>query len=141
MGCISWFGPGTVTAVDGNINAIKYQDILEDHLWPVIVQHFPQGGIFFKMIMPESLRKIECRLRNSKSYPVTHLACPITRSQYNRKLMAFNKKKTTCKEKQHKFIERIISRNSKNNTAVCAKFIHLHSLKNNAGDQIKRTSN
>ena len=38
-GCISWFGPGTVTAVNGNINAIKYQDILEDHLWPVIAQH------------------------------------------------------------------------------------------------------
>ena len=49
-GCISWFGPGllTVTAVDGNINAIKYQDFLEDHLWPVIAQHFPQGGYIFQ---------------------------------------------------------------------------------------------
>ena len=47
-GCISWFGPGTVTAVNGNINAIKYQDILEDHLWPVIAQHFPQGGYIFQ---------------------------------------------------------------------------------------------
>ena len=43
-GCISWFVPGTVTAVNGNINLIKYQDILEDHLWRVIAQHFPQGG-------------------------------------------------------------------------------------------------
>ena len=49
-GCISWFGPGlrTVTAVDGNINAIKYQDILEDNLWPFIAQHFPQGGYIFQ---------------------------------------------------------------------------------------------
>ena len=47
-GCISWFGPGTVTAEDGNINAIKYQDILEDHLWPVIAQHFPQAGYIFQ---------------------------------------------------------------------------------------------
>ena len=42
-GCISWFGPSTVTAVDGNINAIKYQDILKDHLWPV----FAQWGVYF----------------------------------------------------------------------------------------------
>ena len=35
-GCISWFGSGTVTAVSGNIKSIKYQDILEDHLWPVV---------------------------------------------------------------------------------------------------------
>ena len=48
MGVHFWFGPGTVTAVDGNINAIKYQDILEDHLWPVIAQHFPQGGFIFQ---------------------------------------------------------------------------------------------
>ena len=46
--CISWFGPGTVTAVHGNINAIKYQDILEDHLWPVIAQNFSQGGYIFQ---------------------------------------------------------------------------------------------
>ena len=66
MGCISWFGPGAVTAVNGNINAIKYQNILEDNLWPVIVQHFPQGGIFFKMIMLQSTVKIDCRLQNLK---------------------------------------------------------------------------
>ena len=47
-GYISWFGPGTVTAVDGNINAIKYQDILEDHLWPVNAQYFPQGRYIFQ---------------------------------------------------------------------------------------------
>ena len=47
-GCISWFGTGTVTAVDGHINAIKYQDILEDHLLPVMDQHFPQGGYIFQ---------------------------------------------------------------------------------------------
>ena len=47
-GCISWFGPGTVTAVNGNINAIKYEDILEDNLWPVVAQHFPQGGYIFQ---------------------------------------------------------------------------------------------
>ena len=68
---------------------------------------------FFKMIMLLSTAQDRLSLQNSKPYPVTQLACPITRSQYNRKLMAFNKKKTTSKEKQHKFIERIISRNSK----------------------------
>ena len=56
-GCISWFGPGlrTVTAVDGNINAIKYQDFLEDHLCngQLLLNIFLKGGIFFKMIMPQ----------------------------------------------------------------------------------------
>ena len=46
---------GTVTAVNGNINAIKYQDIQENHLWPVVAQYFPLGGLhFFKMIMLQS---------------------------------------------------------------------------------------
>jgi hypothetical protein len=53
-GCISWFGPDTITAVDGNIDAIKYQDILEGQLWPVVAQHFPQGATFFKTTMPQS---------------------------------------------------------------------------------------
>lgn len=39
--CISWHGVGTITAVNGNINAEKYQQILNDNLWPVIAQHFP----------------------------------------------------------------------------------------------------
>ena len=32
---------GTITAVEGNINSQKYQQILDDNLWPVIAQHFP----------------------------------------------------------------------------------------------------
>ena len=47
-GCISWFGCGTVTAVNGNINAVQYQDIIEYHLWPVVAKHFPQGGYIFQ---------------------------------------------------------------------------------------------
>ena len=47
-GCISWFRPGTVKAVNGNINAIKYQDILEDHLRPVDAQHLHQEGYIFQ---------------------------------------------------------------------------------------------
>ena len=26
--------------VDGNINAVKYRDILDNHLWPVLARHF-----------------------------------------------------------------------------------------------------
>lgn len=47
-GCISWNGVGTITPVNGNINAEKYQDILEENLWPVIARHFPRGGYFFQ---------------------------------------------------------------------------------------------
>ena len=39
-GCITWFGVGTIWKVDRNINAIKYKNILEDNLWPVLARHF-----------------------------------------------------------------------------------------------------
>jgi hypothetical protein len=31
---------GTLCKVDGNINAVKYRDILDNHLWPVLARHF-----------------------------------------------------------------------------------------------------
>ena len=42
-GCITWHAVGTITAVEGNINAQKYQQILDDNLWPVITQHFTKN--------------------------------------------------------------------------------------------------
>lgn len=47
-GCICWEGVGTMTPIEGNINAAKYQDILEENLWPVLARHFPQNGYFFQ---------------------------------------------------------------------------------------------
>ena len=48
-GCITWHGVGTITAVDqGNINAQKYQQILDDNLWPVIAQHFQNDQYIFQ---------------------------------------------------------------------------------------------
>ena len=76
-GCISWFGPGTITAVDGNINAIKHQDILEDHLWSVVAQHFPQGGYIFQdhnAPVHRARSTVTC-IQNPKLHPVTYLAC------------------------------------------------------------------
>lgn len=39
-GCITWYGVGTICKVDGNINAVKYREILDNHLWPVLARHF-----------------------------------------------------------------------------------------------------
>ena len=47
-GCICWNAVGTLTKVDGNINAAKYQNIFDDNLWPVIAHHFPQNGYYFQ---------------------------------------------------------------------------------------------
>ena len=41
-GCISHYGEGKITTVNGTINRHKYIDILEDNLWPVIGRHFPE---------------------------------------------------------------------------------------------------
>ena len=45
-GCICWEGVGTMAPVEGNINFLKYQDILEENLWPVLARHFPRNGYF-----------------------------------------------------------------------------------------------
>jgi len=47
-GCITFSGVGTVDFVEGNINAERYTDILEDNLWPVIVRHFPENNCIFQ---------------------------------------------------------------------------------------------
>lgn len=39
-GCISYFGVGTLTQVDGNINSEKYISVLDANLWPVVARHF-----------------------------------------------------------------------------------------------------
>lgn len=35
LGCITWYGVGTLCKVNGNI---KYRDILDNYLWPVLDQ-------------------------------------------------------------------------------------------------------
>ena len=39
-GCICYDGVGTLTAVEGNINAATYIDILDKNLWSVVVWYF-----------------------------------------------------------------------------------------------------
>ena len=40
LGCVCYDGVGTLTCVEGNINAAKYIDIVDNNLWPVIAAHF-----------------------------------------------------------------------------------------------------
>jgi hypothetical protein len=47
-GCISWYGPGTLCKVQSNINAQKYINILDNHLWSAIAQHFPANNYVFQ---------------------------------------------------------------------------------------------
>jgi transposase len=47
-GCITWYGVGTLCKVDGNINAVKYRDILDNHLWPVLDRHFADKSYRFQ---------------------------------------------------------------------------------------------
>ena len=46
--CITWHGVGTICDVEGNINADKYQEILDNNLWPVLARHFPSGNYIFQ---------------------------------------------------------------------------------------------
>ena len=47
-GCVCWHGVGTLVKVDGHINARKYEQILDDNLWPVIARHFPDNSYLFQ---------------------------------------------------------------------------------------------
>ncbi|CAG2206254.1 unnamed protein product [Mytilus edulis] len=47
-GCITYHGVGTITVVEGNINALKYIDIIDNNLWPVVVRHFPDNNYVFQ---------------------------------------------------------------------------------------------
>ena len=46
-GCITFNRVGTLDFLEGSINALKYTDILEDNLWPVVARHFPQNNSIF----------------------------------------------------------------------------------------------
>jgi hypothetical protein len=39
-GCITYYGVGTLVAIDGNMNTDKYISVLDDNLWPVVVVIF-----------------------------------------------------------------------------------------------------
>ena len=47
-GCITSKGVGTLHFFEGNANALKYIDLLEAQLWPVIIKHFPDGNYIFQ---------------------------------------------------------------------------------------------
>ena len=46
-GCMCFAGVGTLTDVEGIINAQKYINIIDNNLWPVIARHFPNENYIF----------------------------------------------------------------------------------------------
>ena len=46
-GCLCFAGVGTLTDVEGIINAQKYINIIDNNLWPVIARHFPNENYIF----------------------------------------------------------------------------------------------
>ncbi|CAG2224309.1 unnamed protein product [Mytilus edulis] len=47
-GCITYEGVGTITVVTGNINALKYIEIVDNFVWPVIARHFPADNYIYQ---------------------------------------------------------------------------------------------
>jgi hypothetical protein len=48
---INYEGVGTLIVVDGNINAKKYIDVIDNLVWPVIARHSQMIIMCSKMIM------------------------------------------------------------------------------------------
>jgi hypothetical protein len=53
-GCISYYGVGTLTPVEGYMNTEKYISVLDYNLWPFFK---PTG--FFRMIMHRAMFQLE----------------------------------------------------------------------------------
>ena len=47
-GCVTFNGEGTITVVDGNINAQNNIDIIDEHLWPVVARYFLRNNYTFQ---------------------------------------------------------------------------------------------
>jgi hypothetical protein len=69
-GCITYDGVGTLCLVDGNITAQKYTDILDEHLWPVIVRHFLSKPYLFQDDNASVHRaRITCEYKQNNNIP------------------------------------------------------------------------
>jgi hypothetical protein len=44
--CIGWNGVGPIRIVEGRLNAIKYKNLLEEEVWPEILNKFGSNIIF-----------------------------------------------------------------------------------------------
>ena len=47
-GCISYNGVGSLAFVERNLNSKGHQNILENHLWPVVAKYFPCNNFVFQ---------------------------------------------------------------------------------------------
>ena len=47
-GCITYEGVGTLTVADGNINAQKYIEVIDNFVWPVITGHSSDDNYVFQ---------------------------------------------------------------------------------------------
>ena len=69
-GCITYSGVGTLCMVEGNINAQKYIDIIDEHLWPVIAQHYPNKPYRFQDDnAPVHRARITCQYKQQQNIP------------------------------------------------------------------------
>ena len=46
--CTCWAGGGTLAKVEGNINAQKYETIIDEYVCPVLARHFPLQSYLFQ---------------------------------------------------------------------------------------------
>ena len=95
-GCICYDGVATLTAAEGNINSVKYIDILDENLWPVVVWYFERKEYLF-MDDNAPVNRAHTVDNYKDQNEVTSMGWP-TQSpniNYNRKYLAVHEERAT----------------------------------------------
>ena len=107
-GCITWYGVGTLYKVDGKINAVKYRDILDNHLWPLLARHFADKLSFPRWQCPCPSGPHNWRIETRQWHSWHDMASSVFGLKYYWKCVVSHQEIATKCSRKHKYSSRSV---------------------------------